>query len=256
MTPTFPSSALLNRMFYAPGRPQGSVWTGKLPDWGQDHVLPGEGHQSATGQTDRCSQADLPGTKRRSRSALGRGKCCACAAETPPPSPGKSFMGGGRAPAPAAERSSSEARPRTRAPWPLGLQTLKRFPHPPHPPRETASPSGRRSAAFCPVPEKRWRKGREGQRGRRRRGGRGEATSIPSAKARLRSRPRQSPGLTLAMVTLTAAPLGTRFQTAPGLAQSAFASLLLQHALREAGRRMPTISQMEKLRLKRAKCLG
>lgn len=39
-------------------------------------------------------------------------------------------MGGGRAPAPAAERSSSEARPRTRAPWPLGLQTLKRFPPP------------------------------------------------------------------------------------------------------------------------------
>lgn len=134
----------------------------------------GEGHRPEIGQTDSCSQADFPGTKPRSSSALGLGRCCACAAETPPPSPGKSLMGGGRAgtlckaqeQGGPPERSSVAARTaeskrlppgRPGGPWTHSLG-------PPGPPEPSAG--WRRRLLSCPLSRR-----SRGERGERKGGG-------------------------------------------------------------------------------------
>lgn len=132
------------------------------------------------------------------------------------PPPGRALWSGGglRTLCRALEQRGP---PQNAAPWPLGPQKVKRSPQGDH---EVLLDSIVRNlerfrgplhagggAAFCPVWEKPWRKGRAARGG----GGVGEAAG----------RPRQTPEAMLPSVKLTAAPLGMRYQTARSPAQSA-----------------------------------
>lgn len=267
MTPTFPSSASLSPRFHAPGRPQGSGWTGKLQSCGQDHVCIGG---RGTGSRLAKQIAAPKQTSRVQSAAVARPRASANAAPAPqklllPPQERAFWAGGGPpAPVPSAKHWSREARPGTRAPWPLGPQKVKRFPLGDREPLGSAvpnledfwSPRRARGAAFCPVPEKPWRNGREGQRGRQR-SGRGEVTTIPKCLGAAAELAQAEPGG-------NAGAGDTDRSSVRDALPDSFRTCTKRSRLPNTPPRLVggwaknaiPISQVEKLRFKRTKCVG
>lgn len=167
-------------------------------------------------------------------------------------------------PVPSAKLWSREARPGTRAPWPLGPQKVKGFPLGDREPLVSAVPnlqgfrSPRRAAgaAFCPVPGKPWRKGREGQKGRGK-SGRGEATTarkcLGAAAEPSQAEPGGDAGSGAAGRSSVRDALPDSFPTCTKRSRLPDPPPRLVGGWEENA--IP-ISQVEKLRFKRAKGLG
>lgn len=186
-TPTLPSLELLSPRFHVPGRSLGSVWRSeqKAPRARDKTTCVSGGGASACHWPNRSL---LPSRFRRYKApqplSLRQQQSLRLRRRNPSCSPGRSLVGGGEGPghplqSPGAVRPAPEPEPTvTQASRPLCPQKVKPSLRGDREPLSSTvaklecfrSPGSARGAAFCPVPEKPWRKaeGTTGRRGRSR----------------------------------------------------------------------------------------